>query len=94
MCSVGAIVLLAAGAPAAGSSAVAQAATAPVTTGIGSTYGGAGHSVSVPAGYPEGSLVRLWSRTVSGPLISPLIVGSAVVAATRSSGVGGSWSDL
>ena len=94
VCSVGAMTLLAAGVPAAGSAAVAQAATAPVTTGIGRTYGGAGHSFSVPAGYPEGSLVRLWSRTVSGPLISPLIIGSAVVTATRSSGLGGSWSDL
>src|SRR4051812_22746343 len=74
--------------------APAEAATAPVTTGIGRTLGGEGHSFSVPAGYPGGSLVRAWSHTFSGTLATPLVIGSAVVAATTGTAAGSTWADL
>jgi outer membrane protein assembly factor BamB len=77
------------------SGAVAQAATTPVASGVGRTYGGPGHTFAVPtAAAPAGSLVRAWTRNLGGAVASPLIVGSRVVTAVTSSTDGGDRVDV
>lgn len=86
--------ILLATAAATASTQVAQAATSPVTTGLGQTFGGPAHTFSVPAGYPGGALVKAWSKTLGGTVRTPLIVGSAVVTAAASSGLSGEETDI
>src|SRR5688572_12477263 len=76
-------------------SGVAEAATTPVTSGVGRTYGGPGHTFAVTtAAAPSGSLVRAWTRNLGGTVASPLIVGSRVVTASTSVTDGGTRVDV
>src|SRR5690242_12328818 len=90
----GAALLVVVGLPLAGVAPAAQAATTPVTSGVGLAYGGPGHTFSAGTAGPGGSLVRAWSRSFGGPVSTPLVVGSAVVTAATSSGTAGTWVDL